>query len=136
MRIFRLPDIWSRFTPREWLEHMEPPTGGLHSSARADFSVLIRQLQDFRPIDTIETHPPRPVILPPGKAVGTHFHKQFTLIYFIDAEEIPIIVDGITIYPANNTAIMLDPDTPHEVPSNHMMRPRLSLALRFDYASK
>ena len=133
MRIFRLPDIWQRFSAVEYLEHMTPANHGLRSSSWADFSVLLQQLRDFRPDGTVETHQPIPVILAPGKAVGTHFHKQWALIYFIDAEEIPIIVDGISIYPANNTAMLLDPDTPHEVARNHLLRPRLSLALRFDY---
>ena len=81
MRIFRLPDIWSRFTPREYLEHMTPPTKGLRSSAIADFSMLLHALRQMRPPGTIESHQPIPVILAPGKTVGTHFHKQWTLIY-------------------------------------------------------
>ena len=132
MRIFRLPDIWLRYTPAEWLEHMTPPNHGLRSTAACDFSMLIHSLRQLRPRGSVESHKPMPVILQPGKAVGLHFHKQWTLIYYIDAEEVPIVIDGVRIYPANNTAMLLEPDTPHEVQHNASGRPRLSLAFRFD----
>ena len=89
------------------------------------------ELRALAPPGTTESHQNMPVMLAPGKAVGTHFHKQWTLIYYIDAEDVPVIIDGIAIYPANNTAILLEPNTPHEVARNHTERPRLSLALRF-----
>lgn len=135
MKIFRLPDIWQRYTTAEWLEHMTPATMGLRSTPGCDFSMLIHQLRALRPRGTVESHPPRPVMLPPGKAVGTHFHKQWTLIYFIDAEEVPLRVEDQLIYPANNTAILLAPQTPHAVVRNDMKRPRVSLALRFTDAA-
>ena len=131
MRIIRLDDTYSHIRPSWWLEHMDPPTKGLQGC-----DDLLDELRKHRPVGTIESHEPRPVILAPGKAVGLHSHKQSTLIYFIDAEDVPLIVDGITIWPANNTALLLEPGTPHEVTRNQTLRPRLSLALRFKYAGE
>ena len=131
MRILRLPDIWSRIEPWEWLEHMSPPSRGLQSTADLDFTHLLKQLRAYAPPGTTESHQIIPVILLPGKVIGEHKHPEWTLIYFIDAEQGPIIVDGVRIYPANNTALLLQPMTPHEVARNHMPTPRLSLALRF-----
>ena len=126
MRIIRFSDEWSNWRPDYWLAAMQPPTKGLQG-----FDGLLAELKALAPAGTEESHPHIAVILPPGKAVGTHFHKSWTLIYYIDAEDVPVIIDGIAIYPANNTAILLEPDTPHEVARNHTDRPRLSVALRF-----
>ena len=128
MRIIRGDQRWSNIRPRYWLEHMTPPSKGLRGD---EFEPLLAELRDNRPIDTIESHAPMPVILAPGKDIGRHQHPEWTLVYFIDAAEVPIIVEGICIYPANNTSILLEPGTRHEVARNQTLRPRLSLALRF-----
>ena len=128
MRIIRMGQQWQHIPKWLWAESMIPHTKGLQGEF---FEPLLDELRDLAPPGSTEPHSHIAVILPPGKAVGLHSHPQWTLIYYIDAEDVPIIVDGIAIYPANNTAIMLEPETPHEVARNQTDRPRLSLAFRF-----
>ena len=111
-----------------WEMSMSPQSHGLTGPF---FEPLLAELNDLRPHATAPSHKEMPVILQPGKAVGLHQHKQHTLIYFIDAEDVPLFVRDEAIWPANNTAILLEPNTPHAVARNTTERPRLSLALRF-----
>ena len=128
MKIIRLPDWYGSMPIITWLDSMTPPSKGLRGGLGKS---LLNDLRLYRPDDTTENHDPMPVILQPGKHVAPHKHPEWTLIYFIDAEEVPLTVENLAVYPANNTAILLPPGTPHSVRINTMDRPRLSLALRF-----
>ena len=128
MKIIRLPDWYAEIHTDTWLHNMTPPGKGLRGEVG---KILLNAMRLYRPDDTTENHEPMPVILQPGKGVAPHQHPEWTLIYFIDAEEVPLWVDNIVVFPANNTAILLHPMTLHSVPCNTMDRPRLSLALRF-----
>ena len=128
MKIIRLPDWYAEIHTDTWLHNMTPPSKGLRGEVG---KILLNALRLYRPDDTTENHDPMPVILQPGKTVGLHQHPEWTLIYFIDAEDTPLLVEDLLIWPANNTAILLQPGTPHSVTINTTDRPRLSLALRF-----
>ena len=128
MKIIRLPDWYAEIHTDTWLHNMMPPSKGLRGEVG---KILLNALRLYRPDDTTENHDPMPVILQPGKGVAPHKHPEWTLIYFIDAEEVPLTVENLAVYPANNIAILLPPGTPHSVRINTMDRPRLSLALRF-----
>ena len=135
MKIIRLPDWYGSMPIITWLDSMTPPSKGLRGGLGKS---LLNDLRLYRPDDTTENHKPMPVILAPGKHIAEHKHPEWTLIYFIDAEEVQLAIGGgdtgnepMLIYPANNTAILLPPGTPHSVRINTMDRPRLSLALRF-----
>ena len=128
MKIIRLTDWFEEVAADYWLERMTPPGKGLRGAIGEQ---LLCDLRKHQPINTTENHDPMPVILQPGKHVAPHRHPEWTLIYFIDAEEVPLTVENLAVYPANNTAILLPPGTPHSVRINTMDRPRLSPALRF-----
>ena len=128
MKIIRLPDWYQDVQTSAWLYNMTPPRKGLRGEVGKH---LLADLREHQPERTTENHDPMPVILAPGKHVAPHKHPEWTLIYFIDAEEVPLTVENLAVYPANNTAILLPPGTPHSVRINTMDRPRLSLALRF-----
>ena len=128
MKIIRLTDWFEEVAADYWLERMTPPGKGLRGAIGEQ---LLCDLRKHQPINTTENHQPMPVILAPGKHVAPHQHPEWTLIYFIDAEDVPLTVENLAVYPANNTAILLPPGTPHSVRINTMDRPRLSLALRF-----
>ena len=128
MKIIRLTDWFEGVATDYWLDHMMPPSKGLRGAIGEQ---LLGDLRKHQPANTTENHDPMPVILQPGNSIGEHSHPEWTLIYFIDAEEVPLSVREIMFYPANNIAILLDPDTPHCVGTNNTDRPRLSLALRF-----
>ena len=128
VKIIRLPDWYQDIKALTWLHFMTPPSKGLRGAFGED---LLSDLRKHQPINTTENHDPMPVISQPGKTVGLHQHPEWTLIYFIDAEDTPLLVEDLLIWPANNTAILLPPGTPHSVRINTMDRPRLSLALRF-----
>ena len=128
MRIIRLPDMFGHYSAEYWQDCMTPPGQGLRGSVGEHLLGILREHQPDR---TTESHQPMPVILQPGKEIAGHAHPEWTLIYFIDAEDVPLIVSGVVVYPANNTAILLEPLTHHQVMRNYSMRPRLSLALRF-----
>ena len=128
MKIIRLDDCWGRFLPETWQAAMMPPSHGLdHPVLRG----ILPQLKIHFPHPGKESHQEMPVILQPGKEIGPHSHPEWTIIYFIDAEQTPIIVDGMAIYPANNTAIRIPPNVQHAVAKNKTSGPRLSLALRW-----
>lgn len=126
MKIIRLDDKYSWIEPHWWLTRMQPPNKGLQGC-----DDLLIELRQHAPKGTVESHQNMPVILAPGKDIRHHNHPQWTLIYFIDAEDVPLTVENTVIYPANNTAILLEPHDFHSVARNTMLRPRLSLALRF-----
>ena len=128
MNIIRLPDWYAEIHTDTWLHNLMPPSKGLRGEVG---KILLNALRLYRPDDTTENHDPMPVILQPGKHVAPHQHPEWTLIYFIDAEEVPLYVGDVLIFPANNTAILLQPGQLHSVTINTMDRPRLSLALRF-----
>ena len=128
MKIIRLSDWYEGVAADYLLERMTPASKGMRGAIGEQ---LLGDLRKHQPINTTENHDPMPVILQPGKHVAPHKHPEWTLIYFIDAEEVPLTVENLAVYPANNTAILLPPGTPHSVRINTMDRPRLSLALRF-----
>lgn len=127
MKIIRLDDMFSFILPGWWQSHMTPANKGL-----VGCDELLIELRKHAPAGTVESHQNMPVILMPGKVIAEHKHKQWTLIYMIDVEDTqPLMVDGVPVWPADNTAILLEPNVPHSVLRNTSDRPRLSLALRF-----
>ena len=123
-----MPDWYGLYSASTWLKGMTPPSKGLRGQLGER---LLNDLRLYRPDNTTENHPPMPVILQPGKHITEHRHPEWTLVYFIDAEDVCLTVQDAFIYPANNTAMLLSPNELHGVAKNKTDRPRLSLALRF-----
>lgn len=132
MKIIRVSERWGwngDITTADWLAAMTPISQGLRGDG---FDGLLDELASHFPQPGRPTHREMPVILAPGKEIRPHAHPEWTMVYFIDAEGSPIVINGQAVWPANNTAILLPPEIPHWVLTNNTERPRISLALRWE----
>ena len=69
------------------------------------------------------------VAIGPGKEIKTHRHPEWTVLYYVDPCETPIIIGGAPYLPQVGEVLVLEPNADHSVPKNVTDRVRIKLAM-------
>lgn len=70
------------------------------------------------------------VVVPPGKEITTHTHKEHVVLFYPERVLVPVVVDGYKRYPAAGSVQIVYAGTPHGVPKNTTSMRRVSIALK------
>lgn len=128
---FQIDELWASYPRERWLAACAYPGGGIRD---AELREILPVLYALFPQPGEQAHKEIPVRMLYGQAIDAHRHPEWTLVYYVDPGEpaVAIIVEGMRIEPAANTAILLPPMAEHSVEKSRSHRQRLSIALRWN----
>ena len=70
------------------------------------------------------------VVVPPGKRIIEHSHREWVALFYIAPTDTPVIIDGREHLPSVGEVLVIPPNTPHSVPENKTGQRRVSVALK------